>query len=242
MKNSGAPRNRRFWIILLLLCAFGAAATARRIVALAGAPAASPGRFDQLDTHFAAKAGLTLLHIVPGLLFVCIVPLQFVSSLRRRRPQLHRWLGRLAMILGIVIGISALRLSAHPVGGLAESTATIFFGCFFLFSLGKAWWHIRRGRIQLHREWVTRMVAIALGVAATRPIMGVFFATSPLTGLTPEQFFGPAMWLGFVSTYLAAQAWIEYTRASSRIPVRDPSDTYRGAPPVGALINPTNIS
>jgi hypothetical protein len=57
-----------------------------------------------------------------------------------------------------------------------------------------------------------RMVATALGVAATRPIMAVFFATTRLTGLTPEQFFGPAMWLGFISTCLAGEAWIRYTR------------------------------
>jgi hypothetical protein len=57
------------------------------------------------------------------------------------------------------------------------------------------------------------MVAIALGVATTRPIMAVFFATSRLTGLTPQQFFGPAMWLGFISTYLAGEVWISYTRS-----------------------------
>ena len=57
----------------------------------------------------------------------------------------------------------------------------------------------------LHREWATRMVAIALGVATTRPIIGLFFATSRLTGLTPHAFFGPAMWMGFVSTWLAGE-------------------------------------
>jgi hypothetical protein len=36
------------------------------------------------------------------------------------------------------------------------------------------------------------MVAIASGAAATRPIIAVFFATSQLTGLSPEQFFGRA--------------------------------------------------
>lgn len=160
---------------------------------------------------------MTLLHIVPSLLFVLLVPVQFVSSLRRRYPRLHRWTGRIIMALGLVIGISAIWLSPHPVGGLAEGTATMFFGCFFLFSLGKAWWHIRNGRVNLHREWVTRMIAIALGVATTRPIMAVFFATRPLTGLTPQQFFGPAMWLGFVSTYLTGEAWINYTRSRTVI-------------------------
>jgi Predicted membrane protein (DUF2306) len=135
--------------------------------------------------------------------------------LRESHPRVHRWTGRVIVGLGVVIGGSALWLSAHPVGGLAESSATIFYGCFFLFALGKAWWHIRNGRVELHREWATRMTAIALGVATTRPIMGVFFATSRLTGLSPQQFFGPAMWLGLTSTYLAGEVWIRAQRRKS---------------------------
>jgi hypothetical protein len=205
-------RDRRIWVALVVLCAIGAGAATRRIVALGTAPLAGRSELAGLDAHYAAKAGMTLLHLVPSLLFVLLVPLQFVSSWRGRYPILHRWTGRMLMGLGAVIGISALWLSAHPVGGLAEGTATILFGCFFLFSLGKAWWHIRNGRVELHREWVMRMVAIALGVATTRPIMAVFFATSRLTNLTPRQFFGPAMWLGLTSTYLASEAWINYSQ------------------------------
>jgi hypothetical protein len=208
-----ARGDRRLWIALVILCAIGAAAVIRRIVALGTTLLTGVSEFAGLDSHFAAKAGMTLLHIVPSLVFVLLVPLHFVPTFRRGYPQLHCWMDRVIMGLGVVIGISALWLSAHPVGGLAEGTATIFFGCFFLFSLAKAWWHIRNGRVALHREWFTRMVAIALGVATTRPIIGIFFATRGLTRLTPQQFFGPAMWLGFISTYLAGEVWISYTRS-----------------------------
>jgi uncharacterized membrane protein len=200
---------------MVILCAIGAAAVIRRLLALGTVPRAGSSQFAGLDASFADKAGLTLVHIGPSLLFVILVPLQFVPSLRRRYPSLHRLTGRVVMGSGLVSGVSALCLSAHPVGGIVEATATISFGCFFLFSLGRAWWHIRNGRVELHREWVTRMVAIALGVATTRPIMAAFFATSPLTGLTPQQFFGPAMWLGFLSTYLAGEAWIRSARSRS---------------------------
>src|SRR5262249_12572156 len=147
---------------LVLLCAIGGAAAAGRMVALGNTSPAGTSRFARPDTHFAEKARLTLLHIVPSLIFVLLVPLQFMRSLRLRHPRLHRCTGRVIMGLGVVIGISALWLSAHPVGGVVEGAATIFFGCFFLFSLGKAWWHIWNGRVDFHREWVTRMVAIAL--------------------------------------------------------------------------------
>lgn len=207
--------SRPLWITFLVLCAIGAAVTTRRIIALQSTPLGGTSELAQLDEHFAAKTTMTLVHVVPSLLFVLLVPLQFISSLRSGHPELHRWIGRITMCLSFVIGVSALWLSTQPVGGVIEASATIFFGCFFLFCLGKAWWHIRNRRIVLHREWVTRMVAIALGVATTRPIMGVFFATSRITGLTPQQFFGPAMWLGLTSTYLAGE-WINRAQARKR--------------------------
>jgi hypothetical protein len=58
-----------------------------------------------------------------------------------------------------------------------------------------------------------RAFAIALAIATIRPIMGIFFATSRLTHLTPHEFFGIAFWLGFSIHLVAAEAWINYTRA-----------------------------
>jgi uncharacterized membrane protein len=206
-------RNRRVWAGMLILCAIGAAAAARRIVAFSSPLSAGSADSIGLDTHFAAKAALTLVHIVPSLLFILLLPLQFVSRLRRRYPRFHRVTGRVLVILGMVIGLSALGLSTSPVGGVTEAAATTLFGCYFLFALGKAWLHIRNRQVERHREWAIRMASVALGVATTRPIIGIFFATSRLTGLTPHQFFGPAMWLGFVSTCLAGEVYIARTRA-----------------------------
>ena len=55
--------------------------------------------------------------------------------------------------------------------------------------------------------------------------MAVFFATSPLTGLTPQQVFGPAMWLGFISTCLAGEDWISYSR-SQNAEIRGDANSY----------------
>jgi hypothetical protein len=228
MADMNSRGQLRLWFALLLLCAIGAAAAIRRIAALVAAPPAGPSPWANLDAHFGAKPGTTLTHIVPSLAFVLFVPLQFVSSLRQRHPKLHQWIGRVLICLGIVTGISALWLSAHPIGGIVEGTATTFYGCFFLFSLSRAWLHIRNRRVELHREWVIRMVAIALGAAATRPIMAIFFATSRVTWLSPEQFFGSAMWLGFTASYVAGELWIRHTRPrTTRVPCRKREEYLR---------------
>jgi hypothetical protein len=42
--------------------------------------------------------------------------------------------------------------------------------------------------------------------------MGVFFATSPLTHLTPTQFFGIAFWIGFSINVVVIELWLHSKR------------------------------
>ena len=208
--------KRMMWISLILLCVIGAAAAIRRMTALVNPPRNAPSQFAGLDAAFADKRALTLIHIVPALLFVILVPFQFSRSFRNRHLRAHRWMGRTVMVLGLVIGLSALPMSRNPIGGALEVSAILFFDAFFLLAVTKAFLHIRHGEVALHREWVIRAMSIALGVATVRPIMGVFFATSRATGLTPHDFFGIAFWIGFSMTYIAGELWIRYTRLTLR--------------------------
>jgi len=167
-----------------------------------------------LDAGFARHETLTIIHIIPGLLFMLLAPLQFVKRIRVRRPALHRWIGRTVVGLGMVIGGSALVMSPQmAIGGPTETAATTLFGCVFLFAMIRGFIHIRRGNRRLHREWMIRAFAIGMAVATIRPIVGVFFATSRLTHLTPRDFFGVAFWLGFTIQFLIAEMWIRYTRS-----------------------------
>src|SRR3954469_4888746 len=90
----GTRHPRRFWVVLILLCTIGAAAALRRLIALGAVPSGGVSPFASLDLHFAGQADLTRLHLIPSLLFVILVPLQFASGLRQTRPRLHRWTGR----------------------------------------------------------------------------------------------------------------------------------------------------
>jgi hypothetical protein len=84
------------------------------------------------------------------------------------------------------------------------------FAIFFLVALSKAWRHILRKETALHREWMIRAYAIGLAVATIRPIMVLFFAFS---GLKPQVFFGTAFWIGFTIHLMAAEIWVNWTRA-----------------------------
>jgi uncharacterized membrane protein len=205
-------RNRLLWIGMLSLCAIAAAAVIHRIVALAYPIPNLPASVAALDAAFAKKPILTLMHIVPALVFVILVPFQFSARLRSRYPDVHRLIGRILMTLAAVISLSALLLVWHPIGGITEVTAILFYDGLFMLAMAKAFICARRRQIALHREWVIQGIAVALGVATVRPIMGVFFATSRLTRLTPHDFFGIAFWIGFTLTYVFAEVWLRRTR------------------------------
>ena len=200
--------KRALWAWTLLLVAIAVAVAVRRIVFLLGPP-----RPDALGGEFAAYPALTISHIVPGLLFVILGPLQFVRRLRTRHPRLHRWSGRVLVASGTVIGVTALAMSTRmAIGGANETAATVLFAILFLAALAKGLVAIRRGNAAEHREWMIRAFAIGLAVAFVRPIVGVFFATARLTHLTPHDFFGIAFWLGFTIQTVAAEVWIQSTR------------------------------
>ena len=204
--------SRLVWTGIVFLVLIGVAAVTRRTLVLLwpntfsgnSSPAAA------LDAGFAKHPALTLIHILPGALFLVLAPLQFVPNIRHKHPQIHRWTGRVLVACGLIIGISALVMSYKMnIGGPNETAATTLFAIVFLICLLKAYRHIRRREVGRHREWMIRAYGVGLGVATTRPIVGAFFA---FRRLTPHEFFGIAFWLGFTITFLAAEAWVDYTR------------------------------
>jgi uncharacterized membrane protein len=150
--------------------------------------------------------------VIAGLVLLLLLPVQLSVGVRSRFPAVHRWLGRTLMVIGIAVGLSGYAMVAIPIGGWLEISAIVVYATAFLAALVIAWRYIRRGDVQRHREWMLRTIAIGLGIATTRPAVGVFFATSRLTGLTPSQFFGAAFWIGFTSTTVAGEWYVRRTR------------------------------
>jgi hypothetical protein len=186
-----------FWIST----AIAVAVVIRRVFALAAPPQSSAApQLAALDNFFAAHAALTLAHIIPALAFVLVAP--FVVFRRKV------WAEKLIFPLGTVVGVTAYAMSVHAVGGWVERSAVLFFNSLFLFSLLRAFRYRLQQDSSLVRTWLLRAIAVLLGIATTRPVMGVFFATSPLTHLTPQQFFGIAFWIGFSINVLAFEFWV----------------------------------
>jgi hypothetical protein len=197
-----APLGLRigFWACI----AISVAVVLRRIFALAfPSSSATPPQLANLDSSFASHAALTLAHIIPALAFVVLLPIVLLSP-----PGKASWCERILFPLGLVVGLTAYAMSTFAVGGWIERSAVLFFNTWFLFSLARAFVYRQHAELVLERRWLLRAVVVLLGIATTRPVMGVFFATSRLTHLAPNQFFGIAFWIGFSINAIVVEIWL----------------------------------
>jgi len=199
--NSKAPLWLRtgFWIAI----AISVAVVLRRVLALATPPRKLPPQLASLDNTFAAHTALTLAHIVPALLFVLLVPV--VVFRPDRQPA---WAQGIFYPLGAIVALTAYAMSLYSIGGWTERSAILLFDTLFLVSLARAYAYRSHADNLRERRWQLRAIAILLGIATTRPVMGVFFATARLTHLVPQQFFGIAFWIGFSINVLVFELWI----------------------------------
>src|SRR5271154_3264377 len=163
LKQLRAPLWLRigFWVCT----AIAIAVVIRRISALAFPPRSAPPQLAALDAFFASHAALTLAHILPALAFVLVAP--FVVFRRRAA-----WTERLIFPLGAIVGITAYAMSVDSVGGWTERSAVLLFNSLFLFSLFRSYSYRHQDELLLERRWLLRAIAILLGIATTRPVMG----------------------------------------------------------------------
>ena len=152
------------WLIaaLLLLSAIPLTAGAFRLTELAGGAAITPA-----NARFFASPLPVVLHIVSASVYAILGAFQFATGFRRRRPGWHRVAGRLLVLCGLLVGLSALWMTLfYPrAGGHGDLlyALRLLFGSAMVVSIVLGFAAIRRGDVKRHRAWMMRGYAIGLG-------------------------------------------------------------------------------
>ncbi|MEW6731473.1 MAG: DUF2306 domain-containing protein [Acidobacteriota bacterium] len=164
----------------------------------------------EFESWFATYPVLTLLHVIPGGIFLFLAPLQLSARIRTRYITFHRWSGRLALLSALLSGLSGLLLGAlFPYGGPVAATAVYIFGTLYLVAAIRAFIAIRNRDMTLHQEWMIRMVSIGIGISTIR-VIGLILLT--FTQVNIEELLGGAFWAGWTLTFVVAELWIRHTR------------------------------
>ncbi|MGI8456932.1 MAG: DUF2306 domain-containing protein [Propionibacteriaceae bacterium] len=143
-----------------------------RLVELAGGPALMPA-----NPRLNASQVPVVVHIVSAFGYTVLGAFQFSAGLRRRRPGWHRAAGRVLMVLGLAVALSALWLTLfyprQPGTGALAYIFRLAFGSGMATSLVLGLAAIRRGDVSRHRAWMTRAYALALGAATQLFTLGI---------------------------------------------------------------------
>jgi len=158
------------------------------------------------SARFNALPYVTLLHVVPGMLFLLLAPLQLVPRFRSRRPRIHRRMGYVLLMFAIPFATTGLYLSLRdPLFGIVGASASGLAAVWFVFCGVRAYGAIRRRDIDDHRVWMLRALAIAYGIAVIRAIDLMVFVLVPVR---PRVLGGPSFWAGFLLSAFVAEWWI----------------------------------
>ena len=155
--------SKRSWPVpaaLIALVAIAVTAGVLRLVQLSGGPATMPA-----NPRFDASPLPVVVHIVSAIVFALVGAFQFVPRLRRRRAW-HRRAGRVVVVAGLGVALSALWLNqffprAHATRDIVYPLRWLF-GVALVVTLVLGFRAARSRNFPRHRVWMIRSFAIAL--------------------------------------------------------------------------------
>lgn len=144
---------------------------------------ASGAEITPANARFFASPSPVVIHIIASAIYALLGAFQFASRLWQRGAKWHRWVGRLLIPTGLLVGLSGLWMTVfypRPVGASdLLYVQRLLFGSGMILSIILGYAAIRRRDILQHRAWMMRAYAIGLGAG-----------TQVLTGLVGELIFG----------------------------------------------------
>lgn len=162
---------------------------------------------------------LLVIHIFLGSIMLCCACLQLWPWLRANHLRIHRWSGRSYVATAIPVGVAAIVVAQFPHGGPVQQVGNTLFGVLFLFCTISGYRAVRQGRIDDHRQWMIRSVALAFSIIANRVwLIGCMLILDPSfengPGLTAA--IGVSTWLSWVLNLLIAEWWL-HRRSPARL-------------------------
>ena len=131
---------------------------------------------DPVWRHYQPFKWWLLPHGLAGACALLLGPMQFSDRLRQRFAKLHRVVGRF-YIAGVFVagplGFYIQRFQERSGEPRSFSVAAAVDATLWMLTTGIALGFILKGKVQQHRQWMTRSFAIALVFLEVRVILGV---------------------------------------------------------------------
>lgn len=157
--------------------------------------------------------GMLYVHVAGSVAALVLGPFNLRKSLREKRPQLHRLMGR-CYVVGIAFGgLTGVYLAFQATGGLVSMLGFLGLAIGWLGSAYMAVKTIRANRPNLHRRWMIRNYALTLAAVMLRLWLGIF-----MFAFGGENFvasYTVIAWLCWVPNVIAAEWYLRRRKSVS---------------------------
>lgn len=169
---------------------------------------------------------LLVLHVSFASVAMVLAPLQIWPWLRRRYPAVHRRLGRVYVLGGVLpAGLAGLLIGAVSPFGPVIRASNVLLALLWLTATGAGLRAVLRGRYEEHRRWMIRSVTLTLSIITNRvwgvlwtivfiPQLGTTFGGSEAAMV--QAIAGLSGWLGWVVPLVVVEWWVLKPSIDSR--------------------------
>jgi len=139
-----------------------------------------------------------MFHIVGGFTALVLGPLQFIPSIRKNHPRIHRLTGKIYLCAVVLAALASLEMSVFKI--IIKEKAIIFgTGLFMLASVwlitsGMAYWSVRSRNFVQHREWMVRSFVVTCAFTTFRLIERILVKKFGVDGYVSAELMAWACW------------------------------------------------
>lgn len=156
----------------------------------------------EMSVVFRANMPGIYAHVFGAAVALALGPFQFSARLRTKRPALHRWLGRVYLGVGILVGgVSGLYLAFYSYGGAIAHGGFALLALLWLYSGLRAYLSIRARDVAAHRRWMVRNFALSFAAVTLR----IYLPSAMAAGIAFEFAYPIISWLCWVPNLIAAE-------------------------------------
>ena len=133
-------------------------------------------RADPVWQHYHPFRWYLLPHALAGTCALLLGPLQFSDRLRQRFTKFHRVVGRIYIAGALIVAPlgAYIQFFEERMGGPRSfSIAALVDAILLMLTTAVAFTFILNGKVQQHRQWMTRSFAVALVFLEVRVVAGV---------------------------------------------------------------------
>lgn len=170
-----------------------------------------------MKANFLAHSSGIYTHAFASIVALTLGPFQFSTRLRQKNTNVHRWLGRTYLAVGVLVGgLSGLYMSQYAFGGSVAQLGFAALAVLWLYTGLRAYLAVRRGAIAEHRKWMVRNFSLTFAAVTLR----LYLPTSMAAGVELSLAYPAIAWLCWVPN-LALAEWLYNTAHNNTLNTDD---------------------